>query len=186
MVTPITSFYSGAASQRIAGTAYSSRQAAYLRQRYNEGLTRNQLRLAMQQIGRGLPNAVYAELGREARTMRVSGERLLRQGTRPEMRGKPITRLSAFRRQTVAPRNRFVYTFKARLRSRATGEFVERWVRFGADQAQSMEQFMARTNQILTQGDSPDLQQTIDENQIEGLSVVEYEGLGADFARRIV
>ena len=148
----------------FGGTRFTGQQAQFLRAGVRRGLTRVELRQQFRTVfSRGFPNGALTEIRQSIEAGDIAGAEFLRL---PSGRRLSLSRIPSV--NVVAPSGRFLVSARVRTRIRSTGQTLERFVRFHADEPPTREEFTSRVSEIIDRGVS----QADSAMQVDGIEEV--------------
>lgn len=153
---------------RLGSSLFTNRQAQFFVAGVRQGLTRAGLRTVFRdEFNRGFSDNAFTA----ARQFLTESERA----------GVAFNRLSGAQRLDVsripsisvqATRHRFLVSARVTARIPRTGQVIERFVRFGADEPPSKDEFLARAQEILDLGVAQ-ADSAMQLDNVEGISLVQ-------------
>lgn len=132
----------------LGGVRFTAAEAQFLGAGIRQGLGVRQLRsIFRSDFGRGLPSSSFTAMRRTLTQSELAGVRLsrLKPGRRLTLRDIP-------RVQVTRASHRFVLTGNVRTRIRATGQIIERFIRFGTNEIPTLDEFNRRAKEIIDLG----------------------------------
>ncbi len=159
---------SSAAATIFGGVRFTAQQAQFLQAGIRRGLGVRQLRTVFREsFNRGLPSPAFTAARALLTEGELAGVRLSRLRPGQRIQARAIPRVSVVRRS-----GRFLVTGKITARIAATGETIERFIRFASDELPGLDSFRREAGRILQLG-VKQADSDMDLESIGELSVIE-------------